>query len=171
MNNKLYSDRICDPDPEKKPSWGSVCRNVLDQLRKKKKTDYGDMYMDYLAFNSKQKCSDVQVWIPQWRTHGDQTVLFCYVRPLLIQADTMINTYRFKPIPIYPKSCDEIMVFKYNPIIETYTLVHIFLNLRWSRYIRIPIKLFQTPVPKVYSKINEIYDQLHKKVLALPENR
>lgn len=163
-----YVKIICNPDPEKKLKWGSICKNVIHRLREK--GDCDNVYVNYLAFQDNHKCPIINVWIPAWNKCTGQIALLCHVRPAIMPADGSYEPPHYKQIAIFPQNSETILIFKHNPIRNTYKLVDMLQNMKWMRYADVSPGIFSVPVPKSYSKINAIYNELHEGVRNLDKN-
>lgn len=160
--------KICEEDPLYNNLWISICKNLTIRLREENKTEYGDLYVNYLAFNVREKCREGRIYIPQWQTHESQPILFCFVRSSIIPID---SPDKYNKMAIFPRTKREMLIFTYHPITNSYKIDNIIENFYWPAYKNVPNDVFRIQVPKSYSKINSLYSYLHTRIPELVTQR
>lgn len=141
---------------------------MIRQLRKKE--NYDDVYVNYLAFQDNDMCSTIKVWIDELNGYASHTALICYVRQAITEDDRLNKTPPYTQIALFPETTHNMMIFVYNPKISFYNFVDIIENIRWVRYKNIDPVVFGISVPKSYN-INAMYNELHGNVQNLTRNK
>lgn len=170
---QLYRDTFCAENSEKDLMRITICTDVIQSLRNKEEVEYKDAYVDYFMFHNNAKCSDVQIWIPDWNIKTIQPVMICHIRPSIIPMDTHSESFQFyRNIAIFPKGRRKMMIFNLNRQTNVYMFSEIVDLIHWIEFrYNVPPEVFQISVPRSYSEYNNLYNQLREKVNYLYETR